>query len=166
MAGVPDWQYVAVLERQQRGAYHIHCAVKGWQRIKFLRACWYKALGGTGDETGENTPGAVNVTNPDKKKWGHTGKQWKVNKLSGYLTKYLSKTFDQSAEEKKRYWHNRDLKPPTKQRFWIGGAGIVSAIQEVVELLELHCGMGPDFNMWLSTSNDSFWISGRPEKDE
>jgi len=67
--GIKDWQYVAVLERQDRGAFHIHCAVIGWQRISFLRAAWFKALGGQGNETGEGTPGNVDVTNPDKKRW-------------------------------------------------------------------------------------------------
>ena len=85
--GIPDWQYVAVLEKQERGAFHIHCAVKGFQKIKFLRAAWYKALGCPEDVSGENTPGAVNVTDPDKARWGHTGREWKVNKLSGYLRK-------------------------------------------------------------------------------
>jgi hypothetical protein len=158
--GVPDWQYVAVLEKQERGAYHIHCAVKGWQRVKFLRQCWYKALGGTGNESGDQTPGAVNVTNPDKKKWGHTGRNWKVNKLSSYLTKYLAKTFDETTSEKKRYWHTRDLKTPRIQRFWIGGASMSEAIKSAWSMLDLHCGITVDCSMWLSTSNDSLWISG------
>lgn len=160
VVGVPDWQYVAVLEKQERGAYHIHCAVKGWQRINFLRKAWYKALGFTGEETGENTPGAVNVTNPDKKRWGHTGRQWKVNKLAGYLTKYLSKTFDSSCSEKKRYWHVRDLKVPPKQRHWIGGASMPEAIKSAWSMLQLHVGINVDCQMWVSTSNDCFWVAG------
>lgn len=159
--GVPDWKYVAVLEKQERGALHIHCAVKGFQRIKFLRACWYKALGGAGNEVGENTPGAVNVTNPDKARWGHTGREWKVNKLSGYLTKYLSKTFDESATEKKRYWHCRNLVVPVKQRFWVSGSEIVAAIQSSIGLLKFHVGLRGGFNHWLSTSGDAYWIAGQ-----
>lgn len=158
--GVPNWQYVAVLELQERGAFHIHCAVKGFQRIKYLRKCWYKALGGTGEETGSETPGAVNVTNPDKARWGHTGRQWKVNKLAGYLTKYLAKTFDVSSAEKKRYWHTRDIKSPEKQRFWIGGANMPEAIQSTWSMLQLHVGVTVDCSMWVSTSNDVFWIAG------
>jgi len=158
--GVPNWQYVAVLEKQQRGALHIHCAVKGWQRINFLRQCWYKALGCSPDVSGENTPGNVDVTNPDKKRWGHTGRQWKVNKLAGYLTKYLGKTFDESTSEKKRYWHNRDLKTPVVQRHWVGGASIPEAIQSAYSMLELHCGVNVDCSMWVSTANDYFWIAG------
>lgn len=158
--GIPNWKYCAVLEIQDRGAFHIHCAVKGFQRIKFLRAAWYKALGGAGNETGDNTPGAVNVTNPDRKRWGHTGREWKTNKLSGYLTKYLAKTFDESSFEKKRYWHAKDLKVPAKQRIWIGGASMPEAIKNTYSMLRLACGVNVDCQMWVSTSNDCFWIAG------
>lgn len=158
--GVPDWKYVAVLEKQQRGAYHIHCAVKGWQRINFLRSCWYKALGCSPDVSGENTPGAVNVTNPDKSRWGHTGRQWKVNKLAAYLTKYLSKTFDDTNTEKRRYWHCRDVVQPKKQRFWVSGSEIVQAIKSTIGLLDFHVGLGKSWTHWLSTSGDCYWIAG------
>lgn len=161
--GVPDWQYVAVLEKQERGAFHIHCAVKGWQRVNFLRACWYKALGCSPDVSGENTPGAVNVTNPDKARWGHTGRQWKVNKLAGYLTKYLSKTFDDTATEKRRYWHCKQLVQPVKQRFWVSGNNIVEAIQSTVGLLDFHIGLGKTWNHWLSDFEDAYWIAGSVE---
>lgn len=160
--GIQGWQYVAVLELQERGAFHIHCAVSGWQRVKYLRQCWYKALGGTGAESGSDTPGAVNVTNPDRKRWGHTGRQWKVNKLVCYLTKYLSKTFDSSSAEKKRYWHARDIALPEKQRYWIGGASMPDAIKNTYSMLQFITGLTVDCNMWVSTSNDCFWIAGRP----
>jgi len=159
--GIPDWHYVAVLELQDRGAYHIHCAVHGWQKITFLRACWYKALGGQGNETGEGTPGQVDVTNPDKAKWGHSGRQWKSRKLSAYLTKYLEKTFDAATEDKKRYWHTKDIKTPLNQRFMLGATGIAGAIQEAVNLLFFAVGLQGSFDHWISTSGDCYWLSGR-----
>jgi hypothetical protein len=158
--GIKDWQFVAVLEKQERGAYHVHCAVHGWQKITFLRAAWYKALGGQGNETGEGTPGQVDVTNPDRAKWGHTGRQWKARKLSAYLTKYLQKTFDIETDEKKRYWHTQDIKKPENQRFILSALGIVSAIQESVNLLAFHVGLKSGFDMWLSSHEDCFWLSG------
>lgn len=155
-----DWQYVAVLEKQERGSFHIHCGVKGFQYIKTLRAAWYKAIGGNGDEKGELTLGSVNVTAP-KKRWGSGVREWKTEKLAGYLTKYLQKTFDESAAEKKRYWHAKDLKSPEVQRMWIGGTNIVDAIKSTVRTLQLAHGLQGDFDMWLSTQEDCFWISGR-----
>lgn len=157
---IPDWQYVAVLEKQGRGAFHIHCAVKGFQYIKTLRAAWYKACGGNGDEVGEKTPGSVNVTAPAKR-WGSAGREWKTDKLVGYLVKYIHKTFDESATEKKRYWHAKDLKTPDVQRMWVGGTNIIDAIKSTVSTLELAHGLQAGFDMWLSTQNDCFWIAGR-----
>lgn len=157
----PDWSYVAVLEKTERGAFHIHCAVKGWQYIEFLRECWHKALGATGTKYGKESPGNVDVTSPKEKRWGAVSRQWKTEKLVGYITKYLGKTFDESTTEKRRYWHAKTLKTPEKQLIWIGGHNIVDAITSTVKTLELAVGLHPDFDMWLSTSEDCFWIAGR-----
>lgn len=158
--GVKNWKYVAVLEKQERGAYHIHCAVKGWQKINFLRTAWHKALGCADEQTGENSPGNVNVTNPDRARWGHTGREWKINKLIGYLIKYLSKTFDDALSEKRRYWHCRQVTQPVKQRFWVSGSEIVQAIKSTINLLDFHIGLGNSFSHWLSSTKDSYWIAG------
>ena len=37
--------YVAVLERQQRGALHPHLAVEGFQDVRLIRRCWYEIVG-------------------------------------------------------------------------------------------------------------------------
>lgn len=157
---IPAWQYVAVLEKQDRGAYHIHCAVKGWQQISYLRKCWYVALGGAGDETGENTPGQVDVTSPQKK-WGGGGREWKSEKLAGYITKYIAKTFDQALSEKRRYWSSRGIQKPEPRRMWVGGSNIFDAIKSCLGTLYFDVGLeGVDFNWWLSTKNDVLWIAG------
>lgn len=158
----PDWAYVAVLEKQDRGAFHIHCAVRGFQHLGFLRACWHKALGAEGVQLGESSPGNVNVTSPQEKRWGAVSREWKTERLAGYITKYLAKTFDESSTEKRRYWHARDLKVPAKQRLWIGGSNIFDAIKSCLNTLEFHCGLeGVDFDWWLSTQNDCLWIAGK-----
>lgn len=157
----PEWKYVAVLEKQERGAFHIHCAVKGFQRISFIRKCWYQALGGTGNETKEQTPGQVDITSPQKR-WGSGMKDWKVEKLAGYLTKYLSKTFDETAKEKRRYWAAKGIETPEVRRIWVGGSNMFEAIQSCLSTLELDCGLtGVDFDWWLSSKLDCLWISGR-----
>jgi len=158
--GETDWKYVAVIEQQERGAYHIHCAVKGWQRVSFLRACWYKALGGQGNETGEGTPGQIDVTSPRKCRWGTQLREWKTSKLAAYLTKYLAKTFDEGNDEKKRYWHSKDSKTPAKQRFMLCAVDILGAIQEAQSIIGLHYGHAINFSRsWMSRFNDSLWLS-------
>lgn len=158
--GYPEWRYVAVTERQERGAYHIHIAVQGWQKISFLRACWYRALGGQGNEKGERTPGNVDITSPKKARWGTEFREWKTSKLSAYLTKYLAKTFDQESTEKKRYWHSVDVVPPKKERHILGATDLVTAIKEAIEVLYFHYGKTIDFaRSWLAPSKDCLWLS-------
>jgi hypothetical protein len=158
--GQRDWQYVAVLERQERGAYHIHCAVKGWQRISFLRSAWFKTLGGRGNETGEGTPGNIDVTSPQKARWGTQKREWKSGKLAGYLTKYLSKTFDEETSEKRRYWHSKDAVVPVKQRFMLCATTMADAINEIASIIYLHYGLAIDFaRSWMSFGGDCLWLS-------
>lgn len=158
--GNPDWRYVAVVERQERGAFHVHFAVKGWQKISFLRAAWYKALGGTGKEKGDETPGQVDVTGPKKARWGTKVREWKNASLSAYITKYIAKTFDEESTEKKRYWHSKDLIVPVKERFVLGATDLVSAIKEAMGLLYFNYGVAIDFSRsWLADSKDCLWLS-------
>jgi len=156
-----DWPYVAVVERQERGAFHIHCAVIGWQNIKVLRRCWYQALGGTGDETGDKTPGQIDVT-PPRGRWGSGFRCWQSSKLGGYLVKYLHKTFDEVGAEKKRYWHSQGLKAPELQRIWLGGcSNPTEAMKSTVSTLQTFYGLrGADWDMWLSPDWTTFWLSG------
>jgi hypothetical protein len=158
--GQDGWRYVAVLERQERGAYHIHCAIKGWQRISYLRAAWYKALGGAGDESGENTPGNVDVTSPQKARWGTQRREWKTGKLAAYLTKYLSKTFDEGTSEKRRYWHSKDAFVPKKERFFLCAESMSEAIREVASILYFYYGQAIDFSRsWMSELGSTLWFS-------
>lgn len=91
--------YVAVLERQQRGALHPHLAVKGFQDVRLLRRCWYKIVG--------NGQGQVNVKGP------RPGSS--PMKLARYLSKYISKDFDKMPREfeEHRYFCSLGVKIPT-----------------------------------------------------
>jgi len=165
LEGIPDWRYVAVPEKhhgggENDGGYHIHCAVKGWQKISFLRAAWYKALGGTGKEKGEETPGQVNIESPESKRWGKVAKDWKTGKLAAYLTKYISKTFDESEANAKRFYRSRGLALPKKERFMLAATDLISAIKEMKEIIFFHYGHALDFSRsWLTSSTDCLWLS-------
>jgi len=159
-SGSPNWRYVAVTELQERGAYHVHFAVAGWQRISFLRSCWGKALGGSGYEKGSETLGNVDVTSPRKARWGTQVREWKSSKLAAYITKYLAKTFAEETTEKRRYWHSKDLRAPIKERFLLGATSMVSAITEAMNVLFFNYGLAIDFSRsWCSPSGDSIWLS-------
>ena len=74
---MPTWPYVAVPERQKRGAWHWHMAVKGRQDVVLLRSLWLQVVG----------EGNIDV-NPPKGK----GDQRQLA-LVTYLGKYLAKGF-------------------------------------------------------------------------
>ncbi|WP_143707493.1 hypothetical protein [Uliginosibacterium sp. TH139] len=158
------WPYVAVPELQDRGAFHIHLAVKGWQPYSVIRRCWYQALGGRGDEKGVETPGQVDVTSPRAKQgMGGAGRQWDSSRLSGYIVKYMEKTFDDLTDsEKKRYWHSADAKKPTVHRVWLGAVDVTEACPEAIGVLQTFYGLvGAQFDMWLSPDGTTFWVAGK-----
>jgi len=90
---LPGFEYVCVFERQKRGAWHAHLAVQRVQShylvkgvlvksYDLLRAIW-RAVAGEG-----------NVDVSKARKHRHKG----VCKLAGYLSKYLSKSFEEGGE--------------------------------------------------------------------
>ena len=74
---LPDWKYVAVPERQGRGAIHFHVAIKGYQDVSLLRSLWRYVAG----------DGNIDVSYRKTTK----GIQWKRTKLALYLSKYIGK---------------------------------------------------------------------------
>ncbi|WP_175784075.1 rolling circle replication-associated protein [Burkholderia ambifaria] len=92
-----DFQYVAVAERQKRGAWHLHIAVKGRQNYRVLRSIWQSIVGiGNGN---------VHVRNPFREKGLR-------HKLASYLAKYITKDFSEHALNEKRYWTSRGVVVP------------------------------------------------------
>lgn len=94
------FSYVAVPERQKRGSWHFHLAIKGWQDAKMLRALWRKS---TPDKQGN-----IDITRP------RTGGAWKRENLVRYLTKYLTKAHKETALfNKKKFSSSRRILVPT-----------------------------------------------------
>lgn len=157
--GLGDWQYVAVLERQDRGAYHVHIAVRGWLPIKFIRQCWYKALGSSVDAAGSDTPGQVDLSPPRDYTGAGRKKQWAVDRLAFYIVKYMQKTFDETTTEKNRYWRSKDIEPPIQYRHWLVATNLGDALEELYRYMANAEG----FNLkkhWLSGDDTVYWCSG------
>lgn len=158
VARYPDFKYVCIRETQERGALHLHVAVKGRQDIKYMRKCWYIAIGGAVDDAGENTKGAVNIRAPNKR-WGSGGKSWRVNKLAGYLTKYLGKEMEGLEEHhSKRYWHSKTIDAPVVQKFWLGATNFRDAIIETHDFV--YNRGANDLSIWASDDWQNILISG------
>jgi len=156
----PEFASVAVPELQDRGAWHMHLAIKGWVRISIIRQCWYKALGGTGKEEGDQTPGQVNIQGPKGR--ASVNRTWKATKLAAYISKYISKSFEDVETGLHRYFASRNLpKVPPSFRFWITGQNMAQAAFNLVRDLERRYDLHPDFGMYLSDDETCFWLNGR-----
>lgn len=164
----PEWQYIAIRERQDRGALHLHMAVKGRQDIRWLLRCWLLAIGQDWEEVqqwyvhdkalGVKSLGAVHVRAPSKR-WGGSGQSWKPEKLAGYLTKYLGKEFQNLEEHySMRYWHSRGIEKPVVMKFWLGATNFHDAIVEAHDLVHDRGAKG--MSMWSASDWCNLWISG------
>lgn len=82
----PDWAFVAVAERQERGAWHWHLAVVGRQDVKLLRHLWRSVVG----------EGNIDVQKPP------SGMDRRLA-LVKYLGKYLAKGFTEGDRQLNRH---------------------------------------------------------------
>ncbi len=177
----PSWAYLAVLEKcdsentaeAHRGTLHIHVAVQGRQDIRWLLRCWLIAIGQPLEEVsawlvggvklGERSLGAVNVESP-KKRWGGAHTQWKSDKLSGYLTKYIGKEFEEGIKGKKKYWHSENIERPVIERFWLKAKTYLEAIEEAHDLI-YYTG-ATSLSMWGDHAAGVIWITGETSREQ
>lgn len=157
-AKYPDWSYVAVREQQQRGAWHMHIAVKGRQDLNYLRVCWYIVLGCLG-KSGSEVLGQVNVKAPRRSEW-QNDKLWKPAKLASYLTKYMDKGFELLEHHSKRYWASKGTPKPEVKRYWLGSTNMTEFIKDVFELGMLH-GLEDFPSIMQSRDRTVLYMSGR-----
>jgi len=88
--------FVAVRELQQRGAWHMHVAIRGWRDHRVLRDAWREAIW-------RGVPYAWECGNIDIRR-ARGGGAWNSGRLAAYLTKYLSKDQERTEAGAKRYW--------------------------------------------------------------
>jgi len=117
--------YVCVLEKQERGAYHAHLAIKGFQNVVLLRRLWRKALHPQRLHlAGENSLGNVDI------KYRH---QLPRRKLIGYLCKYIAKDFGDpgiSLDHRKRIMGTKHNAPVIREYLYPGD--MFASIEDLV----------------------------------
>lgn len=95
-----DRPMLAVLERHtgngpNSGTYHVHFVFRGFVAYGYLNRMAYKALGGTGRESGSATPGGVKVTE------SHGAKCYRA--AARYIGKYIGKAIGDTPPGHRRY---------------------------------------------------------------
>ena len=110
---LPHFEYVAVFERQKRGAWHAHLAVRKVQShymnrgtlvksYDLLRSMWRGVVG--------SNNGNVDISRNKRVRRSSA-------KLAAYLSKYIGKTFDQAEKHVNSYSASgRDIPSPVLER--------------------------------------------------
>jgi len=88
------FQYVAVPEKQGRGAWHFHVAVDRYLRIQAIQREWFAVGGG----------------NVDVKLFKHRHYSNAVEGCSGYIAKYIGKDLEGAEFGRNRYRTSRGIK--------------------------------------------------------
>lgn len=158
------YPYVAVPELQERGAFHMHMAVVGRQDLDLLRACWYVALDGSVSDTGDAVKGQIDVTS--NREWKGESDYYKTMKLVGYLTKYISKSFESESKLGiNRYSKSAHIPKVIVLKQYLlacwsnGQKSFVDAIAETISIAGFM-GIGDDFKMF-NRGQDLFVLRGR-----
>lgn len=158
---LPAFDYVATIEKQARGALHIHMAMRrlparlwlkanpitgqraGWVKSwDVMRAIWRRVIGGSGGNFDEN-------------KRAGRGAYARCMRIAGYVGKYVAKDFAEGELNSRRYMAS-SMPQPTVSRQWHD----VAVLPELVA--SIYSGISADLidcSTWLSKTGDMLWIS-------
>lgn len=88
----PTLKYLVVVERQKRGAVHFHIAIHGFLHANTIRALWLKVVG----------QGNIDIKRKKRNQSLHN--------LAKYMTKYITKQYDELDSFKNLYRCSRNIK--------------------------------------------------------
>lgn len=141
---VGNFEYVATHELQKRGALHLHIAVANRQDYKLLWSVWHRVVG--------EGQGRVHVTSGNKKA--------SVNRIAAYISKYISKSFQDGELNKRRYWVSKGIGEPKKivhliRKNW----EFVEVLKYIVEICdEMAIPFDLTYN-WCDGKRGLFWMA-------
>jgi hypothetical protein len=149
-----QFHYVATVERQSRGAFHIHVAVQGRQVYQLIRSIWQRIVGvGEDGKPG----GQINVRDPHKFGFGKNG----AHKLAGYISKYITKDQETHSLNKKRYWSSRGIVVPEKKFYQLPyGTTEFEAYAYVMQVAAQHHSDGMSF--FANSALGVCWVATSP----
>lgn len=134
VAQLGDWRYLAVLEKQDRGAYHFHLAthalpvylkvggvkLKSWN---VMRAIWRRVVGDLGGNFDEAKR---------RGRFSGTAKPFRsAGAIASYLAGYVAKDLEAVELNKRRFMHSKGVEVPPAYRALFDGA---TPLRELLEL--------------------------------
>lgn len=154
-----EWRYVAVLEQQERGAWHVHLAthalptrllsngvkVKSWDVMREVWRSITLELGGTFNEAKR------------KPRWGRGEKRVKgCDNIASYIAGYVAKEMMQSELNRKRYSSSKGVDVPKPYK-----AVWRDELPAFVELVELaFAAVGDNITRaWFDAERQIFFVA-------
>ena len=126
---IGEFPYVAILEQHEKGNYHLHVAWCGRVNVGLVRKMWLAAIGGG--------KGCGNI---DAKRMKVRQGCDRAAKIAQYISKYVSKGFDQDQRfNKKRYWASRQTLE-TVRRYVLGADTLDGAQDAALRMLGVDLG--------------------------
>ncbi len=155
-----EFHYVAVPERQKRGAWHLHVACQGRVAKMLIIKVWMRVVGFVDGKS----QGYCFVTNPGRSdSQRHNGKRWESHRLAAYISKYISKDVSGRDLNDKRYWTSRGIVVPERQTWgtWVDCPSMYDATLPVLQYLQGVAGL-VDLVAHISAKNGTFWFATGP----
>ena len=154
--GLEDWRYIAVIEKQARGAFHVHIAthalpyrllqsgvkVKSWD---VMRAIWRRVTGSLGGNFDEAKR---------KCRWSDQKKPIRgAGNIARYIAGYVAKDMRESELNRKRYSRSEGIEVPEAYR------ALFPADTPWTELIELaHAALGVNVTgTWFDAERGIFF---------
>ena len=152
-----QWRYVAVLERQERGAWHVHLATHALPRVLLrggvrakswdvMRAVWRSVTG----ELGGNFDEAKR-----RGRWGTHKRIKGAHGIAAYIAGYVAKDIEASPLNRKRYSRSEgtELPAPVRREF--------SADTHLAELIKLARDFCGDrlCSMWFDRERSVYFVA-------
>jgi len=142
-AAIPGWKYLATRERQKRGAWHFHMAVKGRQDVKLLRSIWWSVVG--------ERKGNIDVQEPRARKT----KNRRVY-VAEYISKYIGKDLEDWQLNKKMYYHSKNVEDPPVEEVAIVLNAELSVWDWIDDLLQSRFGGMELVYKWSDPFGENF----------
>jgi hypothetical protein len=121
--------YVVVPEKHKKGNYHLHAVINGFVKVQILRAFWLRVCMNFGKSGGNVDVSFKKNMSPMQRAAG----------CAKYVSKYVSKSFEESDFNKKRYSASRHQLPESR-KIILRSRNLQDAIQELSEYLGLKVG--------------------------
>lgn len=154
---IPDFAYVAVFERQKRGAWHVHLAVRRLPKVMNARngvvVKSFNAVRGLWRHVVGHDNGTVNVGKLQRRMAASCAR------CASYVSKYVMKDYAAIEDGAKRYWASK-CEIPRPQCFDLVAETLAELIEQVT--LDAVQDGGSIASFYLCPFRDSFFVAVEP----